>query len=362
MKFFRNLVITAVVSLIFGAIGGYIFFGAYQSYYHANNIGNNNSTITKVEYPKIESSNYEKVIEKAFDTVVEIRTTVVTNSFFGQSEGQKLGSGVIISQDGYIVTNNHVIDGATNLKIVTSDGLNYDAAIIGADDKSDVAIIKINANNLTYASIADSDQLKLGQETVVIGNPLGEGISCSNGIVSALAKEIEIDNNPMTLIQTNAAVNEGNSGGGLFNMNGDLIGIVNAKSSSTYYGETSIEGVGYAIPSNTVSKILEDLLTYGYVKQRATLGISVYNSAYVYNGRIGLLVESVVEGSAAEEAGIKNGDLLIEIDGESITSYAQLTKILLNHEIGDQVKIKAIRNDKEYTFKVKLKEATKRQD
>ena len=355
----KTYITVAAISLLCGILGGYIFYGASETYKHEQKIDSDNKPqVNIVDYPKIESSNYEVVIEKAFDTVVEIRTTVVTNSFFGQSEGQKLGSGVIVTGDGYIVTNNHVIEGATNLKIITSSAEEYDAVIIGADSKSDLAVIKIDAQNLKYASIADSDLLKLGQETIVIGNPLGEGISCSNGIVSALAKDLVIDGNPMSLIQTNAAVNSGNSGGGLFNMNGDLIGIVNAKSSSSYYSETTIEGIGYAIPSNTVSKIMSDLLEYGYVKQRATLGVTVYNYPYQYNDKTGLLVESVIEGTAADHAGIKRGDLIISIDDEEIDSYATLNKILLNHEINDVIHIVLIRDGKEISKEVKLQEAT----
>lgn len=359
MKKFRFLILVAIVSLLFGLMGGYIFYGASEAYNHENKLEQlQRPQVNMVNYPKLETSNYEKVIEKVFDTVVEIRTTVVTNSFFGQSEGQKLGSGVIVTSDGYIITNNHVIDGATNLKIITSNAEEYDAIIIGKDSRSDLAVIKIDAQDLTFASIADSDQLKLGQETIVIGNPLGEGISCSNGIVSALAKDLVIDGNPMSLIQTNAAVNAGNSGGGLFNMNGDLIGIVNAKSSSSYFSETTVEGVGYAIPSNTVSKIMSDLLEYGYVKQRATLGVTVYNYPYQYNEHTGLLVESVIEGTAADKAGIKSGDLIVAIDDEEIDSYATMTKILLDHEINDQIKITIIRDGKELVKDVTLLEAT----
>lgn len=359
MKFIKLYVFTAIIALIFGLIGGYVFYGTYETIKgdEKKNETDIAPQINIVDYPKIETSNYEKVIEKAYDTVVEIRTTVITNSFFGQSEGQKLGSGVIVTSDGYIITNNHVIEGATNLKIVLSSGEEHDATIIGADSKSDLAVIKVDAHELKYASLADSDKLKLGQEAVVIGNPLGEGISCSNGIISALAKDVVIDDNPMSLIQTNAAVNSGNSGGGIFNMNGDLIGIVNAKSSSSGFSEASIEGVGYAIPSNTVSKIMSDLLEYGYVKQRATLGVSVYNYAYRYNDKVGLLVETVIEGSAADNAGMKRGDLIIKIDDTDIDSYATMNKILLNHEINDEIKITIIRDGKERTLDVTLLEA-----
>ena len=358
MKNFKIVILTIVCSLIFGLIGGYVFTGVYELYKDEVPNQTIESKVTLVDYPNVESSNYEVVVEKAFDTIVEIRTTVITQSFFGQSEGEMRGSGVIISEDGYIVTNYHVIENASNLKIISSTGDEYDATIIGSDQRSDIAIIKINAKGLKYASLADSDKLKLGQEVIAIGNPLGEGLTCCNGIVSALAKEIVIDNNPMTLIQTNAAVNAGNSGGGLFNMNGDLIGVVNAKSSASYYDEASVEGMGYAIPSNTVAKIMDDLMKYGYVKQRATLGVTVYNVAYTYGNKKGLLVESVLENSAASDAGIKNGDLIIKIDDKETESYADMSKILLNHEVGDKVTVTVIRDGKEINLNVKLKEAT----
>ena len=141
-------------------------------------------------------------------------------------------------------------------------------------------------------------------------------------------------------------------------MNGDLIGVVNAKSSASYYEETSVEGMGYAIPSNTVAKIMNDLMKYGYVKQRATLGVTVYNVAYTYGDKKGLLVESVIENSAADDAGIRNGDLIIEIDDKSTESYTDMSKILLNHEVGDKITVTVIRDGKELDITVKLKEAT----
>ena len=359
MKTFKIVILTAVISLVFGLIGGYVFTGLYESYKDGDIATSIEQKYTVVDYPNVESSNYEVVVNKAYDTIVEIQSTVYTTSFFGQSESSKLGSGVIISEDGYIVTNNHVIQDATRVTISTSTGEEYDATIIGADEKCDIAIIKINAKNLKYAMLADSDELKLGQEVMAIGNPLGEGLSCCNGIISALSRDIVVEGNPMTLIQTNAAINAGNSGGGLFNMNGDLIGIVNAKSSTSYFGETSIEGIGYAIPSNTVSKIMDDLMQYGFVKQRATLGVSVYTSPYRYNDVTGLLIETVVSGSAADEAGLKNGDLIIKIDGEEIDSYTTMMKIIQKHEIGDMVEVTILRDGNEKTVSAKLKEATK---
>ena len=359
MKTFKIVILTIVCSLVFGLAGGFLFTGVYEVYRIKNRSQSTESKVSLVDYPNIESSNYEVVVEKAFDTIVEIRSTIVTQSFFGQSEGEAIGSGVIISEDGYIVTNYHVIENASNLKIISASGEEYDATIIGSDERSDIAIVKINATGLKYVSLADSDKLKLGQEVIAIGNPLGEGLSCCNGIISALAKDIIINNNPMTVIQTNAAVNAGNSGGGLFNMNGDLVGVVNAKSSASYFDETSVEGMGYAIPSNNVAKIMNDLMEYGYVKQRATLGVTVYNIAYTYNDHKGLLVESVLEGSAAYNAGIKNGDLIINIDDQNTETYTDMSKILLNHEVGDIVKVIFIRDGNEKTVNVKLKEAVK---
>ena len=358
MKTFKIVILVIVCSLVFGLLGGYIFTGVYELYKDETPNQTIEPKVTYVDYPKVESSNYEVVIEKTFDTIVEIRSTVITQTFFGQSEGEMRGSGVIISEDGYIVTNYHVIENASSLKIISSTGEEYDATIIGSDQRSDTAIIKINGKGLKYASLADSDKLKLGQEVIAIGNPLGEGLTCCNGIVSALSKEIVINNNPMTVIQTNAAVNAGNSGGGLFNMNSDLVGVVNAKSSASYYDETSVEGMGYAIPSNTVSKIMSDLMQYGYVKQRATLGVTVYNVAYTYEGKKGLLVESVLKDSAADNAGIRNGDLIIYIDDEPTQSYADMSKILLKHEVDDIITVTIIRDGRESKIIVKLKEAT----
>ena len=350
---FKNIVIIFLVGLLGGVCGT---FGVLEINKNTGNkiIEEDSSVVlTTTEYPKIEKTDYSIAIDKAYNSVVEITSTIQQQSFFGTSTGYSLGSGVIVSSDGYIVTNNHVIKEATAVSVKLYDGENYDAKIIGTDPKTDLAVLKIDAKDLFFASIADSSQLVLGQECVVIGNPLGEGIACSNGIISSLEKEIVTDNYPISVLQTNAAVNEGNSGGGLFNMNGDLIGVVNAKSSASLFSNNaSIEGMGYAIPSNTVKKIITDLVDYGYVKARATLGVNVYTTNTYHDKDVqGLIVAAVVEDSAADKAGIKQYDIISKIDDEQITSYASLSKVLDQHDVGDEIELTIYRGYGDYLEK-----------
>lgn len=341
---FKTIAIVFLVGLLGGICGT---FGVIEINKNTGNkIIEQDSVVnlTTVEYPEIEKSDYSIAINKALDSVVEIRSTIQQQSFFGMSEGYSLGSGVIVSNDGYIVTNNHVIENAKAVSVTLYNSEKFDATLVGTDPRSDLAVLKIEANDLPFVAIADSAALVLGQECVVIGNPLGEGISCSNGIISALEKEIVINNYPMSVIQTNAAVNEGNSGGGLFNMNGDLIGVINAKSSSQSFTSATVEGMGYAIPANTVKKIITDLVDYGYVKARATLGVQVYTEqTYDSNGVVGLIVTNVVKDSAADKAGMMQYDIISYVDGQEVTSYAALSKILDKHEVGDVVDVTVYR-------------------
>ena len=340
---FKTIIIIFLVGLLGGIVGT---FGVIEINKQTDNkiIEQDSSVVLHtVEYPKLEKSNYTIAIDKCYDTVVEITSEIETQSFFGTSKGLAAGSGVIISDDGYIVTNNHVVQGATAVSITMHNDKVYDAKIIGTDPKSDLAVLKINETGLKFAAFSDSSKLVLGEECIVIGNPLGEGISCSNGIISALEKEITVNNYSMTVLQTNAAVNEGNSGGGLFNMNGDLIGVVNAKSSNVM-SQATVEGMGYAIPANTVQKIIKDLVDFGYVKTRATLGVSIYSEAAYSDGNItGLIVADVVAGGAADLGGIEQFDIITSMDGKDITSYQALSKLLDGHEVGDVVEITVYR-------------------
>ena len=356
---FKTILIIFLVGLLGGVVGTFSVVEINKA--TGNKLIEQDSSINiqTVSYPELEKSDYTKAIAKAYNTVVEISCTIKQQSFFGVSEATSLGSGVIISADGYIVTNNHVVSDASECYVTLYTGEQYEATLIGTDPNTDLAVIKIDANNLEYATLADSSQLQLGQETIVIGNPLGKGITCTNGIISATEKEVTISGYSINVIQTNAAINSGNSGGGLFNMNGDLIGIVNSKSSSSVLSSSTatIEGMGYAIPSNTVTKIAKDLIDYGYVKNRAILGVRIYSSqAYQGPNYQGLLVSSVSENSAAFKAGIQANDVITKIDGVEITSFSVLSKELDKHEIGDTVLIEFYRDNTRMEVEVTLQE------
>ena len=211
-----------------------------------------------------------EIVNEVADSVVEIKVEIMqSNPFYGQSVAEGAGSGVIISEDGYILTNNHVIDGASNITVTLRSGDSYEAQLIGTDPDVDIALVKIEASGLSAATIGDSSQIKPGDKSVIIGNPLGTlGGSVTEGIVSAVDRTLEIDGKTMHLMQTDAAVNPGNSGGGMFNMRGELVGIVNAKSSGT-----GIEGLGFAIPVNKAVSVSEELMTKGYVSGKPMIGV-----------------------------------------------------------------------------------------
>lgn len=301
------------------------------------------------------------------NSVVEITTSVEGKSYFyGNYTATGNGSGVIISKDGYIVTNNHVINGASKVEVTLKDGNSYEATVIGSDSRTDVAILKINADNLKAANLGDSSKLRVGELAVVIGNPLGKlGGTVTDGIISALEREITLDGTTMNLIQTNAAVNPGNSGGGLFNDKGELVGIVVAKSSGL-----DVEGLGFAIPINDVKNVINDIIDLGYVSNRPFLGVafasntSNYESGYGFifgygmqsQMRYGAKVSQVVEGSGAEKAGIKVGDHIISIDDEAVSSGTDVTQIVGKHKVGDKIKIGIIRDNKTMTLTAELGE------
>ncbi len=302
----------------------------------------------------------EDVAAAVADSVVEITTEVVTtNSFFGQYISNGAGSGVVFTTDGYIVTNHHVIDGASKINVTLRNGTSYSAKVIGDDAKTDLALLKIDATGLTPAVlVADSDKLKVGQTAIAIGNPLGQlGGTVTSGIVSALGREIEVEGETMTLLQTSAAINPGNSGGGLFDDKGNLIGIVNAKS-----GGVNIEGLGFAIPANTVRKTIGDLMEYGYVKGRASLGltyITIDNIAaawlYGYDG-YGVFISKVDMHSDAYAAGLQAGDMIVSINGAQIESEEDIQAQTKNLKVGDTVSMVIRRSGRDYKVDIKLSE------
>ena len=271
---------------------------------------------------------------------------------------------MIISQDGYIITNNHVIEGATSITVRLTNSKSYEAKLIGSDEDLDVALLKIDETGLTCATFGDSSALQVGQTAVVIGNPLGQlGGTVTDGIISALDREIKIDGKIMNLLQTNAAINPGNSGGGLFDAHGNLVGIVVAKSSSTSSG-TTVEGLGFAIPVNDVISILDDLKTHGRVTGRGFLGVNLVDidsesAMFMYRvDEQGVYISNVIEGSAAEKAGIKIGDRVVKIGEKEISNSSQLKSEVSKHRAGDTLTMVISRDGEEKTVSVTLGERT----
>lgn len=305
-----------------------------------------------------------EVAELTANSVVEITTeSVTTGNFLQQQILTGAGSGVIITADGYILTNNHVIEDSNKITVTLRDGTQYEATLVGTDTQTDLAVIKIEADGLQPAVFGNSDDLKVGEQAIVIGNPLGQlGGSVTSGIISALDREITIDGQVMTLLQTDAAVNPGNSGGGLFNAKGELVGIINAKSS----GE-DVEGIGFAIPSNTAKSVADELMKNGYVSGRASLGISVVQiddaqTAMMYRvDTVGVYILSVNEGSGAEKAGLQAGDRIITINDTEVLETADITSVLSTLSVGDTVTLTISRNGKIGTATVTLQEQTAQQ-
>jgi len=296
------------------------------------------------------------IAESIRDSVVEITTeTVASSSRMRQFVVQGAGSGVVITTDGYIVTNNHVIDDATKVTVRLTSGETYEATLIGKDAQTDLAVIKISATDLTPAVIGDSSKLKVGDLAVVIGNPLGElGGTVTDGIVSALDREITIDGETMTLLQTNAAINPGNSGGGMFNAQAELVGIVNAKTSGS-----GIEGLGFVIPVNTAKSVISSLIEIGYVSGRPSLGatlLDISDAATAMYYRVSQLGVYVVQ--AEVDVDLQSGDLILAIDNQEVSSSTEIKTILSQHAIGDEVLVQVKRGANIQNIDITIQELT----
>ncbi len=264
--------------------------------------------------------------------------------FYGQQQepsySTAYGSGVIMTSDGYILTNAHVVQGTEKIKITLYDGREFDATLVGADEKTDVAVVKIDATGLPAATFGDSSTVMVGEDAYVIGNPLGEELafSLTCGHISAVERELDIQGTYMGLMQCDAAVSPGNSGGPLINAQGLVIGLVNAKISSS-----DTEGIGFAVPINKALSVATSLIDYGYVANRPWLGISVNSvtaeQAVVYNLPEGITVVEVSEGSCAEKGGMKVGDKITHFDGVAVSTAGQLNFQKEKHSIGDTVTV-----------------------
>lgn len=323
------------------------------------------TTVTQVTYnPETRKELTTVEIGKLVGPAVVGISTIVetqTYSFFGHSgvsESEGSGSGIIISADGYIVTNNHVIEGAKTIKVILNNSKEYEARVIGADSKTDLAVIKIEAKDLPVAVMGDSDMLEAGERCVAIGNPLGQELagSLTQGIISALNRTLTVDNVTYTLIQTDAAINPGNSGGALVNAYGEVIGINTVKVSSS-----QIEGLGFAIPANNAKPIIQDLINHGYVKGRPQIGVSLIyvteQEANYYNiPAAGLFVSDVSAGSGAETAGIKKGDVILKCNGEAVKSSTEINTIRDKFKAGDTITLTVNRDGSIMDIKVVLTE------
>ena len=307
----------------------------------------------------------EQVADLVSPSVVVITTEQVVYSqwsWYGQNQVESgAGSGVIISSDGYILTCAHVVDGASTITVTIGDK-DYTATLVGEDTTSDIAVIKIDADGLTPATVGNSDSLKVGQSVMAVGNPLGElGGTVTGGMISALNRSVTIQGsssvNTMSLIQMDASVSPGNSGGGLFNMNGELIGLVNAKSSSS-----DAEGLGFAIPINDAIKVAQDLLENGYVSGRPYMGITylavtdAQTAAQLNVNAYGVYVVDVVQGGPADKAGLKTGDRIVSIDGTEIAQKDDLGTLIQQHAAGDTLSITVAREGQMQTVSLTLGE------
>ena len=312
------------------------------------------------------SMTVQQIASVVSPSVVAITTEQMSSSqtwFGGYYVQSGAGSGVIISQDGYILTCAHVVSGATSVKVqLNGSDESYDATIVGQDSTSDIAVLKIDATGLTPAVIGDSDALAVGEVAVAVGNPLGTlSNTVTDGIVSALNRSVSIQSsgsvNTMSLIQMDASVSPGNSGGGLFNMNGELVGIVNAKSSSS-----DAEGLGFAIPINDAIKVAQDLLENGYVTGRPYLGITylavedAQTAAQLGVNAYGVYVVEVVKGGPAEKAGLQAGDRIVSVDGTEIASKDDLGTLMQKHAAGDTLSITVARGGQMQTVSLTLGE------
>ena len=283
------------------------------------------------------------------NSTVGITTEITTTNYWGfQSSGAAAGSGFILTEDGYILTNEHVIEDANSITVAMYDGTTYPAKLIGYDVSNDIAVLKIEASGLTPVTLGDSDTLSVGDDVVAIGNPLGElTFSLTKGNVSALNRAVTLSRNlTMNLIQTDTAINSGNSGGALFNMYGEVVGITNAKySSSGFSSSASIDNIGFAIPINSVRSIVSSIIEKGYIST-PYIGISVGNvseESQSYGMPQGAAVREVVKDSPAEAAGIQTNDIITAIDGATITNYEDLKKHITESEAGDKMELTVYR-------------------
>lgn len=369
------------LSLLFIAIlGGAISLGSYKLFFEEENIQIGKTLESSEPQPNILNTNFtnfpttapEDFTEAAKNTVhavvhvKNVTTAIQPRNMFDFMRGvgvekkmlRGTGSGVIITADGYIVTNNHVIEGATEIKVTLNDNRTYTADIVGSDQETDIALLKIEAENLDYIPFGNSNNIEIGQWVLAVGNPFNLTSTVTAGIISAKARDLNRnDQNFQSFIQTDAAINMGNSGGALVNTNGELVGINTAITSMT----GSYIGYAFAVPSNTVRRVVEDILEYGDVRD-AILGVSVRDIDSNIAQQLsldfsqGLYIQEVTDNGGAKKAGLKEGDIILQVDNVKITKFSELSGYLSGKRPGDIVNVKFLRNGKTKEAKIKLTE------
>lgn len=350
LRFLGLLLVIFFSASMGGILGGYYVKNNYTpSYVNKTTDGEEDKEDTVVKVTDIPKNSITHVAEKTGPAIVGVSNEIIS---MGRKYDNGSGSGIIINKEGYIVTNYHVIDGASSVTVTLPGGKKVPSKIIGGDEDTDIAVLKIDVENLPAAKLGDSSQVRVGDISVVIGNPMGEEFagSVTAGIISAVNREIDTDTGTYKYLQTDASINHGNSGGAVCNIEGEVIGISTMKLSST-------EGMGFAIPINDAKPIIDELIKKGYVtKPRIGIHIAYIDKQFseIYGMPTGAWVRYVEDGGPAEKAGIKVGDVITQIEGVTIDSNRVLKSIIRKHKAGDTITVRVWRDGKELDFKVKL--------
>ena len=358
-KSHRGLKIAAlclVCALVGGIVGGgAIALSSGTLFPQRTTIYESGRAPTVVDVTKVDgrtAMTVDQVYAANLGSVVGVNGDVKTN-YWGQTVSNAVaGSGFVISEDGYIITNYHVIDGVSDLKVSFADGSSYDATLVGGEEANDIAVLKIDATGLQPVLISNGDQqVRVGEQVVAIGNPLGElTFTLTAGYVSALDRNIKMsDGNTINVLQTDAAINSGNSGGPLFNIYGECIGITNAKYSNNGSSQASIEGIGFAIPIHDVMDMVTDIIEKGYVTGKPNVGIIMEEVSDEAIKRYGIpdgaYIAAVLEGSCAQKAGIQEGDIITAIGDEAVTTREGLKAAVKTHKAGETVEFTLYRDE-----------------
>ncbi|MCI8594827.1 MAG: PDZ domain-containing protein [Oscillospiraceae bacterium] len=365
----RMVAAALVCALLGGAVGGLSVGGVTGAFGHekdASTVYEGDrplAVVNTVQIPTGDPLTPQQIYASYLGACVGINAGVTTNVWGWETTSAVSGSGFVISEGGYIVTNYHVVENASSIKVTFSDGVSYDAVYIGGERENDVAVLKIDAEGLAPVILGDSDNMVVGDNVYTIGNPLGElTYTMTDGMVSALNRTVTNDSGvTMNMLQTNCTINSGNSGGPLFNQYGEVIGITSAKLSGSSSSAASIEGLGFAIPINDVRGIITDLMEKGYVTGKPYLGVTVSNvtesEAQRYHLPQGVLIEQMEQGGAADRAGLQPGDIITAVGDASVTTYSELNAAKNRYKAGETVAFTVTRSGEELMVDVTFDEA-----